>query len=95
MSITTSAVERTHVVNALRRVEQGERDSLEELRAALCGFVGALRGEGSSREAAIEAVAELVMAPASPAGETNLSASAREALVELTTHWCAEEFNSQ
>ena len=94
MTLTTSAIERTHVVNALRRVEQGERDSLDELRSALCSFVGALRSEGVDRERATRIVADLIRTPTEPAGETNLQAPAREALVELSTHWCTEEFGS-
>ena len=92
MTPRTSASERTYVINALRRVEQGERDSLEELRSALCGFVAALRAEGFDKTRATQVVAELIMTPTEPAGETNLQAPAREALVELSTHWCAEEF---
>lgn len=92
MTPRTSAIERTYVINALRRVEQGERDSLEELRSALCSFVGALRAEGFDKTRATQVVAELIMTPTEPAGETNLQAPAREALVELSTHWCAEEF---
>ena len=92
MSVTTSAIERSHVIKALQRVEQGERDSLEDLRQALCSFVGALRAEGVEKDAAIRAVADLIMTPASPEGDSNLRPPAREALIELSTHWCAEEF---
>ena len=94
MAVTTSAIERAHVIKALQRVEQGERDSLDELRSALCTYVGAMRAEGFDKETAIRAVAELIMTPASPVGESNLRAPAREALVELSTHWCADEFDS-
>lgn len=92
MTLTKSAIERSYVVSALRRVEQGERDSLEELRSALCSFVSALRAEGFDKTRATQVVVELIMTPTEPAGETNLQAPAREALVELSTHWCAEEF---
>ncbi len=92
MSVTSSAIERSLVIKALRRVEQGERDSLEELRSALCSFVGALRSEGVDKETATQAVVELIMTPASPEGESNLRPPAREALIELSAHWCAEEF---
>ena len=92
---TTSAALRAQVVSALQRVEQGERDSLEGLRAALCAFVSALRAEGVSREDATRAVTKLIMQPASPLGESALVAPAREALIELSTHWCAEEFKSK
>ena len=94
MAVTTSATERAFVIKALHRVEQGERDSLEELRSALCSYVGALRAEGADKDAAIRAVAELIMTPVGPDGESNLRPPAREALVELSTHWCAEEFRS-
>lgn len=94
MTIKASAIERAYVVNALRRVEQGERDSLDELRSALCSFVGALRAEGIDKDEATRIVGELIMTPTEPAGETNLQAPAREALVELSTHWCAEEYGS-
>jgi hypothetical protein len=94
MTLTTSAIERTYVVRALQRVEQGERDSLEELRSALCAFVSALRLEGADKDTATRVVTELIMTPASPAGESNLRAPAREALIELATHWCAEQFSS-
>ena len=56
MTPRTSASERTYVINALRRVEQGERDSLEELRSALCGFVAALRAEGFDKTRATQVV---------------------------------------
>ena len=89
-----SATERAFVIKALQRVEQGERDSLEELRSALCSYVGALRAEGADKDTAIRTVAELIMTPIDPDGESNLRPPAREALVELSTHWCAEEFRS-
>lgn len=95
MTVTSAATERTQVIAALQRVEQGERDSLEGLRSALCSYVGALRAEGVDRDAAIRLVAELIMVPASPDGEANLRYPAREALVELSTDWCAEQFRSE
>lgn len=94
MTVKASAIERTYVIDALRRVEQGERDSLDELRSALCSFVGALRAEGVDKDQATRIVSEIIMTPTEPAGETNLQAPAREALVELSAHWCAEEFGS-
>ena len=94
MAVSTSATERAYVIKALQRVEQGERDSLEELKSALCAYIGALRAEGADKDAATRAVAEVIMTPASPEGESNLRPPAREALVELSTHWCAEEFKS-
>ena len=94
MTVMTAGTERVRVIQALQRVEQGERDSLDELRAALCTFVSALRAEGATRDVSIREVTELIMTPASPAGESNLGAPAREALVELSTHWCAEQYDS-
>lgn len=94
MAVTTPSIERAHVITALQRVEQGERDSLDELRSALCPFVGAMRATGVDKETVIRIVSELIMTPASPAGESNLRAPAREALVELSSHWCADEFDS-
>jgi hypothetical protein len=73
-------------------VERGERNALERLREALCGFVGALRGEGVSRDEVIEIVRTLVATPTTPDATFALLGPAREALVELSVHWCAEEY---
>ena len=84
---------REAVREALKRVEQGERDSLEGLKSALCAFVAGLRAEGVSREEAAETVAAMIREPAGTQG-TLLPEPARDALVELSTHWCAGEFAS-
>lgn len=86
-----SDARRPPVLLALQMVEEGERDSLEQLREALCGFVSALRKEGVSREGAVGMVADIIRKPAGPDGG-RLYGPAREALVELSTHWCAGEY---
>ena len=83
---------RAGVITALSRMERGERDSLDALREALCTFVSALKAEGVSRDEALEAVRHVISEPASVEGTFRLPAPAREALIELSTHWCAEEY---
>jgi len=84
---------RGRAATALAHLEHGHRDAMEELRVALCEYVGALRREGSSREATLSSVRELVMAPASPDGALALPGIVRDALAELTLEWCAAEYN--
>jgi hypothetical protein len=84
---------RAGVVTALARMERGERDSLDVLRDALCSYVTALKAEGASRDDALEAVRQVISEPATVEGTFRLLAPAREALIELSTHWCAEEYN--
>lgn len=84
---------REAVRHALQRVEQGERDSLEGLKSALCAFVAGLRAEGVSKEDAAQTVASMIREPTGPHGSL-LPDPARDALVELATHWCAGEFAS-
>jgi hypothetical protein len=86
---------RAGVVRALARVERGERNALEELRGVLCTFVRALRDDGASREDAIEAVRVVVSTPATQDAGPELRQPAREALVELSTHWCAAEYEGR
>ena len=82
---------RSGVVMALERVERSERDAIDGLREAICGFVGALQGEGSTRDEIIEAVRALVAEPRTPEGERSLRPAVREALVELAVYWCVDE----
>jgi hypothetical protein len=84
---------RGRAVTALSHLEHGNRDAIEELRVALCEYVGALRREGTSREATLTSVRELVTAPASPDGALTLTPIVRDALAELTLEWCAAEYN--
>jgi hypothetical protein len=91
-STTGQANPRESVKRALASVERGERNALEGLREALCGFVVELRKEGASRDEAIAAVRELMTEPATAAGMAVLLPPAREALVELSTYWCAQEY---
>ena len=82
---------REAVRSALQRVEQGERDSLDGLKSALCAFVAALRANGASKADAAQTVAALIREPTGAQGALLLE-PARDALVELSTHWCAGEF---
>ena len=83
---------RRGVALALASVERGERNALEGLRQALCSFVVALREGGASKEDAMAAVKALMAEPATPDGAMTLLPPAREALVELSTYWCAQEY---
>ena len=83
---------RANVVEALGKMERGERNALDALRDVLCGFVAALKAEGATRDQAIEAVRRLISEPASSDGAFRLLPPAREALIELSMHWCGEEF---
>ena len=78
---------------AMRNLEQGQRDGMEELRVALCAYVGAMRRAGSTREATLAAVRTFVATPATPDGAIALTPIVREALAELTLEWCAAEYD--
>ena len=91
-TIPEVAEARAGVVAALARMERGERDSLDVLRESLCTYVSALKQEGSSRDDVVAAVRQVISEPASSEGSFRLLAPAREALIELSTHWCAEEY---
>ena len=78
---------------ALAHLEHGHRDAMDELRVALCAYVGALRAEGASREATLTSVRELVTSPASSDGGLALTPIVREALAELSLEWCEAEYN--
>ena len=83
---------RANVIGALAKMERGERNALDALRDVLCGFVTALKSEGATRDQAIDAVRRLISEPATSEGAFRLLPPAREALIELSMHWCAEEF---
>ena len=83
---------RANVIAALGKMERGERNSLDVLRDHLCGFVNALKAEGATRDQAVEAVRRLISEPATSEGAFRLLPPAREALIELSLHWCVEEF---
>jgi hypothetical protein len=83
---------RADVVSALGRLERSERNGLEEVRGALCRFIASLRAGGASYESVVDIVRDLVATPATPDGASTLHPSAREALVELSIHWCAAEY---
>ena len=83
---------RNRVVTALGHLEHGHRDAMEELRVELCAYVGRLRHDGVTREAALENVRLLIAQPATPDGALALTPVVRDALAELTLQWCAEEY---
>jgi hypothetical protein len=83
---------RAKVVKALGRVEHGQRDAMEELRVELCAYVGHLRRDGVTREAALVNVRELIAQPASPDGALALTPIVRDALADLTLQWCEAEY---
>jgi hypothetical protein len=84
---------RGRAIGALAHVEHGHRDAMDELRVALCEYVGALRREGASRETTLANVRSLVSSPATPDGALALTPIVREALAELTLQWCEAEYN--
>ena len=86
------AVARDAVVQALRGLELGERDSMEGLHRALCDLVGALRRAGRSCDDVVADVRSIISTPVTAVGATKVPALAREALVELTLRWCADEY---
>ena len=82
---------RALAVDALRAVEEGERDSLDRLRAAICTYLSALRAEGLPKADALERVREVIGTPAS-SNPGWLLPAARDALVDLAMHWCTEAY---
>lgn len=84
---------REHAVSALGRLEHGQRDAMDELREALCGYVGALRQEGWTREATLATVRALIATPVTPDGALALTPIVRDALAELTLQWCQAEYD--
>ena len=85
--------ERERATSALGRVEDGQRDAMDDLREALCGYVGALRREGCTREATLAAVRTLIATPVTPDGALALTRIVRDALAELTLQWCEAEYD--
>lgn len=83
---------RDEVVRALGRLEQSERNALEEVRLALCALIGAFRAHGMPYDAIVETVRALISTPTTPEGAYTLLPAAREALVELSVQWCSEEY---
>jgi hypothetical protein len=95
-SVQPSATEaRAAVAQALAQLERGERNALDGLRDAVCSFVLALRTSGTSREDAIEALRSVMTQPSGSGNERSILPEAREALVELSTHWCADQYGPE
>jgi hypothetical protein len=84
---------RERATSALGRLEHGQRDAMDELREALCGYVGALRQEGWTREATLATVRTLIATPVNPDGAIALTPIVRDALAELTLEWCQAEYD--
>jgi len=87
------AIARSQVIAALGRVEEGQRDAMDDLRVALCTYVGTLRRDGLSREATLAGIRALIAAPATPVGGVSLTPVVRQALAELTLQWCEAEYS--
>ena len=85
---------RDWVIDALGRMEQGERNALEGMREALCAYVTALKADGATREQATEEIRRIVSQPVTD-GAFRLLPPAREALVELSIYWCSEAFEDR
>lgn len=90
--LTEAQPAREIVVAALGRVESGQRDALEELRVALCGYVGALGRSGWTRDQVLQHIRDIMANPVTPAGAYSLTPVVREALAELTLEWCRTEY---
>jgi len=88
-----TTVARAAVVQALRNLELGERDSMEALHRTLCELVRVLRQAGRSCDEVVADVRSIIARPITPEGERKVPVIAREALVELTLRWCAEEYS--
>ena len=84
---------REWVIDALGRMERGERNALDEMREALCALVGALKANGATREQTTEEVRRIITEPVTTEGSFRLLAPAREALIELSLYWCSEDFS--
>ena len=84
--------ERDALVTALHGLEMGARNSIEALHDALCAYVHARRRDGDSVQSVLAQVRELVTQPVTSEGGTKVSALAREALIDLSLRWCADEF---
>lgn len=88
----TSGDARAAAIDALRAVEEGQRDSLDRLRHALCSYLTALRADGLAKAEALEQVRAVIASPASDEPGWLLPA-AREALMDLAMHWCVEQYD--
>jgi hypothetical protein len=86
-------VARARALTALAHLEHGHRDAMDELRVAICEYVGAMRREGSSREDTLASVRALIASPATTEGALALTPIVRDALAELTLQWCAAEYD--
>ena len=87
----TTAEARAAAVHALRAVEEGQRDSLDALRDAICTYLTQLRAEGLSKDIALERVRSVIAEPATDEPGWLLPA-AREALMDLAMYWCSEQY---
>ena len=83
---------RRRVVTALECLERSERDALEGLQHALCGYVSSLRADGYTAEEATALVTRLVGSPATQDGGLVVIPAVRSALVELAVGWCVSEY---
>lgn len=83
------------LLEALEGLETGARNSIEELRKALCAYVGARRRAGDAAEKVLADVRELVTHPVTVDGAIKVTPLAREALVDLSVRWCTEEFGRE
>ena len=86
-----TATARERVIDALGRMEQGERNALEEMREALCAMACALKADGASSDESLDEVRRVIAGPVIETGGFRLHPAAREALVELSLYWCAAE----
>jgi hypothetical protein len=84
--------ERDARLATLHALETGARYSIEALHNALCAYVRVRRRDGDTVEAVLAQVRELVIQPVTPEGATRISPLAREALIDLSLRWCADEF---
>jgi hypothetical protein len=91
--LLTAGAARERATAALAQLEGGHRDAMEELRQTLCAYVGALRREGSTREATLDTVRSFVATPVTPDGALGLTPIVRDALAELTLQWCQAEYD--
>ena len=84
---------RARALSALANLEHGHRDAMEELRVAICEYVGTLRRQGSSRDETLATIRVLIATPATPEGGVALTPIVRDALAELTLQWCEAEYD--
>ncbi len=82
---------RDSALAALALVERGERNSLDNLRDAVCTYLTVLKAGGCSKDDALERVRALIATPVSP-DPSWLLPTAREALMDLAMHWCTQQY---